>query len=687
MTEIFPLFYFIKRNILFIPWSKNRACITKGKEWVIKLSNEYALHLFREGSNFQSYELFGAHIVKEEGAWGVRFRVWAPHAKQVRVVGTFNDWYGDQHRMEKIEEDGVWSLFISNLKEGELYKYEIHTQEGEILLKSDPYGFQSECRPKSASVITELNHYQWNDHEWVRNQKNNSGKETFQEPMLIYEVHLGSWKTKENGELLSYRELADELVEYAVKMGYTHLEILPLMEHPFDGSWGYQVTGYYAVTSRYGNPDDFMYFIDQCHQNGLGVILDWVPSHFCKDNHGLRQFDGSPLYESDDFNKSENLQWGTLNFDLSKMEVVSFLLSNAVFWLDVYHIDGIRVDAVASMLYLDYNKEPNQWSPNLYGGNENLEAITFFRKLNKLIHLYFPNKIMIAEESTSWPMVTGSTYKGGLGFHYKWNMGWMNDILRYMETDPIYRKWHHELLTFSFMYTFSENFILPLSHDEVVHGKKSLLEKMPGDYWQKFANLRSFYAYMMAHPGKKLIFMGGEFGQFIEWKFTEGLDWHLLDYEMHKKLQDYVKDLNHIYREEKAFWQNDHNWNGFQWIDPHDYSQSIITFMRKGMEENDRMIIICNFTPVVREVYRIGVPSLGTYQEIFNSDWEQYGGLGQRNREFLDAEQIPWHNQPFSIEIRVPPLATIYLKLKEFNTLDNSMKEEAVLCKKKNVLQ
>lgn len=466
---------------------------------------------------------------------------------------------------------------------------------------------------------------------------------------------------KKDGSFYTYRELANELISYVVDMGYTHIEILPLNEHPFDRSWGYQGTGYYSITSRFGTPHDFMYFVDQCHQKGIGVILDWVPGHFCKDEHGLMRFDGTPLYEYENPNRAEKTDWGTLGFDLGKPEVQSFLISNAIFLLDIFHIDGLRVDAVASMLYLDFGKRDGEWEPNQYGGRENLEAIAFLKKLNEVVFRYYPNALMIAEESTSWPLVTSPTYLGGLGFNFKWNMGWMNDMLKYMELDPIYRKYHHHLLTFSFFYTFSENFVLPLSHDEVVHGKRSMLNKIFGDYWQKFAGLRLFYGYMIAHPGKKLLFMGGELGQFDEWKDEAEVDWNLVDNDLHRKLQQYVKDLNHFYKEEPILWQLDHHAMGFEWIDPHDTNQSIITFMRKDQAQIE-LIIVCNFTPSYYDHYRIGVPHLGEYVEVWNSDDDKYGGSGKGNFKPIQAVKEKWHNQPYHLVIKIPPLATVMFK-------------------------
>ncbi len=622
------------------------------------LSN-YDLYLYHEGTNFRSYCMLGAHLTQQDGFNGVRFAVWAPNAKEVRVVGDFNHWQGDKHVLQKSNQAGVWSIFVPGLKEGDLYKYEIHTHQNEILLKVDPYGFYAEHRPKTASVVFSLKGYKWQDEKWLKRKQLTPA---YERPMLIYEVHLGSWRRKQNNKFYSYRELADQLVDYVVEMGYTHIELLPVVEHPYDGSWGYQATGYYAVTSRYGTPHDFMYFVDRCHQRGIGVILDWVPGHFCKDAHGLANFDGTTLYEHENVMQSDNLEWGTANFDFGTPEVHSFLISNALFWFDVYHLDGLRVDAVAQMLYLNFAREDGQWIPNKYGGHENLEAVAFMKKLNETVFANYPHALMIAEESTEWALVTMPTYLDGLGYNYKWNMGWMNDILRYMETDPIYRKNCHHLLTFSFMYAFSENFILPLSHDEVVHHKKSLLNKMPGDYWQKFANLRLLYSYLIAHPGKKLLFMGGEFGQFIEWQYQESLDWHLLEYDMHSKLQHYFRAINHYYQKENALWECDHSWQGFEWIDPHDHSQSVVTFMRKGNNPADFIIVICNFTPVVRELYRIGVPQLGLYEEVFNSDLEAYGGSGQKNAAVCQALDQPYHNQPYSLEIKIPPLATVFFK-------------------------
>ncbi|CAG7648696.1 1,4-alpha-glucan branching protein GlgB [Paenibacillus allorhizosphaerae] len=617
------------------------------------------LFLFHEGNLFQSYRMLGAHPADIGGVAGVRFAVWAPHASQVRVVGDFNCWDGTAHPMQKISTWGVWFLFVPGVREGEYYKYEIVTASGTLLYKADPYAFWSELKPGTASRVVSLEGYEWTDQAW---QAQKRGRSVYRSPMNIYEVHLGTWKKKSDGSCRTYRELAVELVAYVKEMGYTHIELLPLAEHPYDRSWGYQATGYYSVTSRFGTPGDFMYFVDRCHSEGIGVIMDWVPGHFVKDEHGLRQFDGKPLYEYNDPAIAEKTEWGTLSFDYTKPEVVSFLISNALFWLDRYHIDGLRVDAVASMLFLNFGKPREQWVKNARGGDENLEAIDFIKKLNHTVFRYFPDALMMAEDSTDWPLVTAPVHEGGLGFNYKWNMGWMNDMLKYMELDPYFRHSRHQLLTFSFMYTYSENYVLPLSHDEVVHGKKSLLNKMPGDYWQKFAGLRTLYGYMMGHPGKKLLFMGGEFGQFDEWKDLEDLDWELLGYDSHRSMHRFVRDLNRVYLREASLWELDHRPEGFSWIDPHDHKQSIVTFMRKSSKPEDHLIVVSNFTPVFHEKYRIGVPFAGDYVELLNSDAGEYGGSGQLNAGMLKAINRPCHNQPFSLQIAVPPLATVFFK-------------------------
>jgi len=620
------------------------------------------IYLFSHGNNYKSYDFLGAHLIEYKGLKGVNFTLWAPNAKQVNIVGDFNSWIGKDYPMKQIGDSGIWNIFITGLEENELYKYEIHTNCGEIFLKSDPYAYYSEVRPNTASITASLHKYEWQDKEWIENKKK---KSIYEGPINIYELHLGSWKRKKDGVFLNYREIADEIIEYVLEMGYTHIELLPLTEHPFDGSWGYQTTGYFSITSRYGAPEDFMYFVDKCHQRGIGIILDWVPGHFCKDAHGLYKFDGASAYEYDTPHMGENLEWGTAVFDFRKTEVVNFLISNAIFWFDVYHIDGLRVDAVSYMLYLDYGKSEENWMPNKYGGKENLEAIEFLKKLNKAVFNEFPDALMIAEESTAWPLVTAPVHLGGLGFNFKWNMGWMNDMLRYMEMNPIYRKWHHNLITFSFMYAFSENYILPLSHDEVVHGKKSLIEKMPGDYWQKFANLRILYSYMMAHPGKKLLFMGGEFAQFIEWNYEKELDWVLLEFDMHRKFHYFTKQLNLFYRDEKSLYQLDGDHRGFSWIDHQNNAQSVIAFIRKGKKDEDFIIVVCNFTPVCRYKYKIGVPYEGEYEEVFNSDFEEFGGSGVGNGETIKSKKENWHNQPYYIEIEIPPLGALFIKRKK----------------------
>ncbi|WP_017756211.1 1,4-alpha-glucan branching protein GlgB [Calidifontibacillus oryziterrae] len=612
---------------------------------------ELDTYLFHAGKLFQSYKVFGAHPREENSSHGVRFTVWAPHAQQVSVIGDFNNWSGSDYRLIKISNEGIWSGFFTRLSEGITYKYEITTEDGRILKKSDPFAFLSEKRPQTASIICDLSGYQWNDTAWKQLL---SQKSTFKEPMFIYEVHLGTWKRKEKDEHLTYTEMADELIQYVVERGYTHIELLPLIEHPFDRSWGYQGTGYYSLTSRYGKPHDFMAFVDRCHQNGIGVLLDWVPGHFCKDEHGLYLFDGKPTYEYSNPFVMQNDVWGTANFDLGRTEVISFLISNAIFWMDVYHIDGFRVDAVANMLYWDMHGQGRV--------HQNEYAIRFLKQLNEEVFKFNPEVLMVAEDSTAWPQVTAPTSHGGLGFSYKWNMGWMNDVLKYMELDPIYRKYHHNLLTFSLLYAYSENFILPFSHDEVVHGKKSLLNKMPGDYWQKFAQLRLLYGYFIAHPGKKLVFMGGEFGQFDEWKDLEQLDWFLLDYDMHNKMHAYTKKLVNFYKVEQALWELDYSWEGFEWIDADNNEQSILTFIRKSSKKEDYLVIICNFTPVVYYDYKVGVPDNTSYLEVFSSDKTEYGGSGKLNNDELYSNKGSWHQKPYYISMTIPPFGISILK-------------------------
>ena len=600
-----------------------------------------------------------------KGEVGNSFAVWAPNAKAVYLVGDFNNWNETSHSLTNMYDSGIWSIFTTDLGEGEIYKYNVVGCDGVSRLKSDPYGTFSELRPKTASVVYEGIDYKWKDKKYL--EKKNKII-TNNEPMNIYEVHLGSWKRKWDGGFFSFEELY-EMIDYAKDMGYTHIELMPITEHPLDMSWGYQTVGYYATTSRHGNPDEFKAFVDKCHENNLGIILDFAYSHFCKDEHGLYRFDGSPQFEYEDPLKAENLGWGTVHFDLGKPEVNSFLLSNVMYWFKEFHVDGIRVDAVSSILYLDY--DIGDWRPNKYGGRENIEGIDFLRRLNEVVYENIKNPLIIAEESTSWPMVTSPTYLGGLGFSNKWNMGWMNDTLKYMEMDPIYRKHQHNLITFSFMYAFSENFILPLSHDEVVHGKKSLLDKMSGDEWQRFASLRLLYSYYMIHPGKKLLFMGGEFGQGLEWRYAYGLEWQLLDREQHAKTKVFVKELNNLYRKEKALYEIDNSYEGFDFIDPHNEDQSIVTLMRKGKDEGEFIIGILNFTPVVYYDYKVGVPYLDIYEEVFNSDDEKYWGSNQtmKNTE-LYAIDNKWHNQPYHIKIKVPPLGATFIKLKS-NPINN----------------
>jgi len=627
------------------------------------LLSDYDLHLLGEGTHLQAHEKLGAHRLVLDGVAGVGFAVWAPNAIRVSVVGDFNHWDGRRHPMRKHPAHGVWELFIPGLEEGALYKFELKARSGEVMaLKADPFTFAFEPPPGTASVVTCLDGYRWADHDWMEARARGNPLER---PLAIYEVHLGSWMRvpEEGNRFLTYRELAHRLADYVSEMGYTHIELLPITEHPFYGSWGYQTIGYFAPTSRYGAPRDFMYFVDHLHQRGVGVILDWVPAHFPRDPHGLVYFDGTHLYEHEDPRKGEHRDWGTLIFNYGRTEVANFLLSSALFWLERYHLDGLRVDAVASMLYLDYSRAAGEWIPNRYGGNENLEAIDFLKRFNELVYQRHPGIVTIAEESTAWPGVSRPTYLGGLGFGLKWNMGWMHDMLEYMALDPIYRSYHHDRLTFSLLYAFSENFILPLSHDEVVHGKGSLLGKMPGDPWQRFANLRCLYTYMYGHPGKKLLFMGGEFGQWREWDHEQSLDWHLLeDGPLHRGMQRLARDLNQVYRSQPALYEADSDPAGFQWIDCHDWEQSVVSFLRRAKDPEDFVVVICNFTPVPRHGYRIGVPVGGRYRELLNSDAAMYGGAGLGNLGGITAERIGHHGQPFSLALTLPPLGGLILK-------------------------
>jgi 1,4-alpha-glucan branching enzyme len=627
----------------------------------IKNISEYDTYLFHNGSHYNAYKFMGAHLITEKRKRGVRFTTWAPKAKAINVVGDFNNWEVlEEYSLERITKSGLWSSFIPSMKEGQVYKYAITTEQNKIILKSDPYSIYSELRPNTASIITRDLKYRWKDRKWI-NSRNKT--DIYKSPVNIYELHLGSWRTDENGEFLSYLELAKRLPEYVKSMGYTHVELMPIMEHPLDDSWGYQVVGYYSVTSRYGTRDEFKELINALHNEGIGVILDWVPGHFCKDNHGLYKYDGSVTYEYEELSKQENKGWGAANFDLGRPEVKSFLISNALYWLREFHIDGLRVDAVANILYLDYGREKGEWSPNKYGGRENLEATEFIKELNTAVFKEFSNILMIAEESTTWPMVTKPVEMGGLGFNFKWNMGWMNDVLKYVEIDPIYRKYHHNLINFAMMYHYTENFILPISHDEVVHGKKSLIDKMWGDYWNKFSGLRAFVGFMMTHPGKKTTFMGNEFAQFIEWRSYEQLEWKLIDeFPRHKQTQDFYKDLNNLYKTEKALWQLDYEHDGFKWIDADNKDQSIFIYCRMGEDKKDTLIVICNFTPKVYYDFKVGVPYLGEYYELFNSDASSYGGSGQVMDEVITASSQGWHKEKYSIKIKVPPMATLILK-------------------------
>lgn len=635
---------------------------------------DYDLYLFHQGTNYHAQEMLGAHYVLQDGRRGVRFAVWAPDARTVSVVGDFNGWDTRVNPLERLPDGEVWSAFLPDLPPDTIYKYAIEPPwGGPYILKADPYGFFAQRKPETASLTYDFPDYAWGDGDW---QEARQRGDSYENPMLIYEVHLGSWRRTLEGDYLSYRDLAEQLVAYARDMNYTHLEFMPLCEHPYDGSWGYQATGYFAVTSRYGRPEDFKYLVDHAHQAGLGVIMDWVPGHFCNNDEGLRRFDGPNLYESDNPQRAENRQWGTTNFDYGRTEVQSFLISNALFWLEEYHIDGLRIDAVANMLYLNYGREEGEWQPNRYGDTGNLEAMEFLKKLNMAVFKYHPGALMIAEESTAWPLISKPVHVGGMGFNYKWNMGWMNDALQYMSLDPIYRKWHQDKLTFSLMYAFSENFILPLSHDEAVHGKCSLLSKMPGDYWQKFAGLRAFFAYWMAHPGKKLLFMGGEFGQFIEWNFDDSLDWHLIEqYDKHREMLAFSRALNRFYRENPPFWEVDFDWTGFEWIDCRDADNSVLTFVRKA-KNGDFVVVVCSFTPEVRHGYRIGVPLRGVYREVFNSDRAAFGGSDVKNEGPLYAEPTPWHERGQSLVLTLPPLGVIYLRYDPEKSTESSEESE-----------
>lgn len=634
--------------------------MTEEKTWAN--ISRFQTYLFNSGDNFKSYEMLGSHKVKIDGVDGWRFAVWAPKAVSVRVVGDFNDWNGYDKMLERIETSGVWYGFFTDIEEGMLYKYAIEAEDGETYYKADPYAVKSELRPGTASVTKDIsNNYKWGDKAWISARGKNS---TLTEPMNIYEIHIGSWKIHDDGSFYTYRELADELVPYVKKMGYTHIELMPITEYPFDGSWGYQVTGFFSATTRYGESEDLKYLIDKCHKNHIGIIMDWVPAHFPRDAHGLRMFDGTPVYEYADPRLGEHKDWGTMVFDYSKSEVVSFLISSAYFWAEQYHIDGIRVDAVSSMLYRDYSRNDGEWVPNEYGGNGNLEAVDFLKKLNKIMGTEFPNFMMVAEESTAWPLVTAPPENDGLGFNYKWNMGWMNDTLRYMGMDPYFRKDNHSLLTFMMMYAYSENYILPLSHDEVVHGKGSMLNKMFGEYDEKFAAYRTLLGYYMTMPGKKMLFMGGEFGQMLEWRYDDQLEWNVLEIDKHKRLHQYVKDLNHFYMENKALWEFDTSWDGFRWVNEADSENSVLSYIRRGRHAADNVVVVANFTPVERPIYKIGVPLAGEYEVVFHSSAVKYGGNKRITKKVYKTKNMQFSDMMYTIEVAIDGNSVMFLKKK-----------------------
>ncbi len=640
-----------------------RMSTTNASAYPFWLSDE-DLQLLNRGCHRRLYQRMGSHLREIDGISGVNFAVWAPNASRVSVVGDFNDWNGKANTMQFREMGGCWECFVPGLKQGDLYKYLVTTRSGHQVLKSDPFGFQFEIPPKTASIVTSLDNYKWQDNAWLQRRRE---IDPLHRPLSIYELHLGSWQQDDQREhgWLNYRELANRIVDYCREMNFTHIELLPISEHPYTGSWGYQTVGYFGATSRHGSPEDFMYFVDYCHRNQLGVIIDWVPAHFPRDSHGLARFDGTALYEHEDARRGQHPDWGTLIFNYGRHEVKDFLISNALFWFDKFHIDGLRVDAVASMLYLDYSRQEGEWLPNKHGGRENLEAIEFLKDFNEVAHLEYPGVMTIAEESTAWWGVSKPTYAGGLGFSLKWNMGWMNDTLKYMGNNPVHRKFHHNQLTFSLVYAHTENFILPLSHDEVVHGKRALIDQMPGDQWQRFSNLRLLYAYMWTHPGKKLLFMGSEFGQWREWNCDESIDWMLLEFDTHRGVQRLVSDLNKLLQSEPALYELDFDQSGFQWINCNDSAASVISYVRYAKDSNDFLVVCCNFTPVVRQNYPLSVPRAGTYKEIFNSDSEFYGGSNQGNGLGLvatKADKAPAAPFEFSLNLTLPPLGVAILK-------------------------
>jgi 1,4-alpha-glucan branching enzyme len=642
--------------------AKSKARAESAGEGTFTLFTDFDIHLFKSGKHFKLQDKLGAHPVDKDGGKGTYFAVWAPNAKAVSVIGNFNSWQDGHHKLfARWDESGIWEGSFPDIARGEAYKYAIHSITGEFLEKADPFAFYCEPPPMTASIVWQAG-YKWKDQEWMAKRKKIAAEP---KPYAVYEVHIGSWQKvlKDNNRSLNYAELATELVAYVKEMGYTHIEFLPVMEHPFFGSWGYQVTGYFAPTSRFGQPEDFMYLVDCFHRAGIGVILDWVPSHFPGDAHGLYNFDGTHLYEHADPRKGFHPDWKSYIFNYGRNEVRSFLISNALFWLENYHADGLRVDAVASMLYLDYSRAAGEWIPNEYGGNENIESITFLKEFNEQVYSANPDVITIAEESTSWSGVSRPTYLGGLGFGQKWMMGWMHDTLHFFQKDPVHRKHHLNEITFSLMYAFTENFMLPLSHDEVVHGKGSLIGRMPGDEWQRFANLRLLHSYMYTHPGTKLLFMGGEFGQTSEWNHNHGLDWHLLEYDFHRGVQNLVKDLNELYKEETALYLYSFDHRGFQWVDYSDRDNSVIIYQRQGDHKEDLLIVICNFTPAVRNHYRIGVPYRGYWKEVFNSDDVRYQGSGLLNSGLLTTSPVKYHGRDFSVTLTLPPLALTVLKL------------------------